>query len=247
MSSILVPGEQVAALLGHGTRWAQGAWTDGQGNRCIHQGIRECQIVLGDAHLILEVAVLQGWAPQWNDNEDRTWADIERVLVQHREITPEELEPVFGPSWAVVVNAVRRVASLDRAEMLRLAAAVMNDPAAVLEADNAMLDFGNCSAASNAARDASEQVVREYCVTGKPRAAVQDAGLALAVVSSVAHALPDLDPAAQVTVKRVVDVWTRALGPDAFELPDRAFSAGVESVTQAVAEAGDQTHPAVPV
>ena len=100
----------------HGERWVKGEWSDERGN-CLHQGVRMCQPVLGDAYLIEQVADRQGWGVDWNDDEDRTFDDVKQKLVQHREILPHELEETFGPQWAHIMALVRRASVATEVEL----------------------------------------------------------------------------------------------------------------------------------
>jgi hypothetical protein len=107
----------------HERGWAHGAWQTDDGAGCLHQHIRWCQPVPGDAYLIEQVAIRQGWGPQWNDVDGRTVDDLKGVLVDHRDITDQDLADTFGPQWEHTVALVRRSAVLTEDEAERLAAA----------------------------------------------------------------------------------------------------------------------------
>ena len=100
----------------HGERWVKGEWSDERGH-CLHQGVRMCQPVLGDAYLIEQVADRQGWGVDWNDDETTTFDHVKQKLVQHREILPHELEETFGPQWAHIMALVRRASVATEVEL----------------------------------------------------------------------------------------------------------------------------------
>jgi hypothetical protein len=106
----------------HRDGWVQGSWEDGQA-ACLHGHIRRCMPQPGDANLIEQVANRQGWGPGWNDAETTTVDDLKSVLVDHRDITDQDLADTFGPQWAAIVVLVRRVATLTEDEIRQLAAA----------------------------------------------------------------------------------------------------------------------------
>ncbi len=104
--------------------WAQDAWTDDDGHVCAHQAIRLCAPVPGDAYLIEQVAeCLWGRGPDWNDDADRTEADVRAWLSAGIDVTDADLAEVFGPNWRAVVDVVRKAATLTDEQTERLRAA----------------------------------------------------------------------------------------------------------------------------
>ncbi|MEM7342467.1 MAG: hypothetical protein AAF467_27765 [Actinomycetota bacterium] len=148
---ITVPVDEVLEALDHGDNWIQGRWTDGNGRMCLHQGIRVCHPMPGDAYLIEAVAMQQGWGPTFNDNPDTTFDALKQRLVEHREVFPDELEAAFGPQWALIVRLVRTAATLTT-EQAHLVAAARN--AARYAARYAAWNAAQ-AAARNAAQDAA--------------------------------------------------------------------------------------------
>jgi hypothetical protein len=136
----------------HRDGWVQGSWEDGQA-ACLHGHIRRCMPQPGDANLIEQVANRQGWGPGWNDAETTTVDDLKSVLVDHRDITDQDLADTFGPQWAAIVVLVRRVATLTEDEIRQLAAA--GDAAW-----DAAWDVAR-AAAEDAARDAARAAARD--------------------------------------------------------------------------------------
>lgn len=121
-------GELVAVLDERG--WTQGSY-DGHEGVCLHGAIRLCAPLPGDAAIIEAVASHQGWGPRWNDDEDRTEAEVRALSARGIDITDEALAEVFGPQWQAVVSLVRRAAVLtvDEAQQLDAAGGVAWDAA----------------------------------------------------------------------------------------------------------------------
>lgn len=110
-------------LLGeNGEHWVQGKWGDDTA-MCLHGAIRRCQPQRGDAYLIEQVARLQGWGTNWNDNNNTDWAQVRRLIVSGLEVTDADLADTFGPQWEQIVALVRRAAVLTTDELKRLSAA----------------------------------------------------------------------------------------------------------------------------
>lgn len=226
---VLVPGEAVIGLLGNGEQWGKGFWEDGEGNRCLHQAIRECQVVLGDAFVIQQVAQAEGWGPWWNDRADTTFDDLrQKVLVEHREILPGQMQEVFGLSWHVVLGVVRRVASLDGDEMRRLIVRRMNaSPTPILRTAPRRAS----SAASEAARWAFSSCFPKQVAPSSIQAMNCLAATAYeaAAAASELHRLFDEQDRAThrhrlLYATKALAPWKAALGKNAFVLPDRAFA-----------------------
>lgn len=122
-SIITIPEADLLAVLGeNGEHWVQGTWGEGD-SVCLHGAIRRCQPVLGDAHLIEQVARLRGWGTRWNDDPATSWPMI-RARLAHIDVTDADLADTFGPQWPEIVALVRRAAVLTPDEAKRLDAAV---------------------------------------------------------------------------------------------------------------------------
>ena len=118
---IHVGGDKLAdTLAGH---WRQGDYGNEQA-MCLHGAIRRCCPVPGDAHLIEQVeASLGRWSTAWNDDDDRTEAEVVELARRGWDITDADLAETFGPQWRAVVAVVRRAATLTADEAERLCAA----------------------------------------------------------------------------------------------------------------------------
>ncbi len=118
---IHVGGDKLAdTLAGH---WRKGAYGNKQA-MCLHGAIRRCCPVPGDAHLIEQVeASLGRWSTDWNDDDDRTEAEVVELARRGWDITDADLAATFGPQWRAVVAVVRRAATLTADEAKRLDAA----------------------------------------------------------------------------------------------------------------------------
>ena len=146
---IHVGGDKLAdTLAGH---WRKGAYGNKQA-MCLHGAIRRCCPVPGDAYLIEQVEARLGrWSTSWNDDDDRTEAEVVELARRGWDITDADLAETFGPQWRAVVSVVRRAATLTADEAKRLDAAW---GAAWIAAWGAAGD-----AAGDAARDAAGAVV----------------------------------------------------------------------------------------
>ena len=146
---IHVGGDVLADMLaGH---WQQGDYGD-DGAMCLHGAIRQCCPVPGDAHLIeLVEARLGRWSTSWNDDDDRTEAEVVELARRGWDITDADLAETFGPQWRAVVAVVRRAATLTADEAKRLDAAWEAAWGAARDAAR--------GAARDAARDAAGAVV----------------------------------------------------------------------------------------
>ena len=118
---IHVGGDKLAdTLAGH---WRKGAYGNDEA-MCLHGAIRRCCPVPGDAHLIeLVEARLGRWSTSWNDDDDRTEAEVVELARRGWDITDADLAETFGPQWRAVVSVVRRAATLTADEVKRLDAA----------------------------------------------------------------------------------------------------------------------------
>jgi hypothetical protein len=148
--------------------WVQGAW-ESAGGVCVHQAIRLCAPVPGDAHLIERVAKAHGHGPDWNDDDATSEADVRAWLAEGIDVTDDDLAEVFGPQWRAVVSLVRRAATLTVDEAGRLRAArggaawvAAWDAARVAAWDAARVAAGDAAggAAGVAARDAAWDAAR---------------------------------------------------------------------------------------
>jgi len=157
--SITIPVEAVRARLDNGRLWLQGEWgtpADPTAGTCLQGAIRACQPTPGDACLVEEVGARFGFGTAANDKA-ADWSEVERMLVEHAEVTDAMLADTFGPQWVAVVALVRRAAVLTAGEAEKLAARA-----------------AAWAAARDAARDAA-------------RAAAWDAALALGVRDLIGH------------------------------------------------------------
>ncbi|MBP7629481.1 MAG: hypothetical protein KA758_03440 [Acidimicrobiales bacterium] len=118
---IHVGGDKLAdTLAGH---WRKGAYGNDEA-MCLHGAIRRCCPVPGDALLIeLVEARLGRWSTSWNDDDDRTEAEVVELARRGWDITDADLAETFGPQWRAVVSVVRRAATLTADEAKRLDAA----------------------------------------------------------------------------------------------------------------------------
>ena len=118
---IHVGGDKLAdTLAGH---WRQGDYGD-EWAMCLHGAIRRCCPVPGDAYLIEQVEARLGrWSTSWNDDDDRTEAEVVELARRGWDITDADLAETFGPQWRAVVSVVRRAATLTADEAKRLDAA----------------------------------------------------------------------------------------------------------------------------
>ena len=99
--------------------WIQNAWEGNEGV-CLHQAIRLCSPVPGDAYIIEHVWDHRGKGTTWNDHRGRAQHEIVHALKEEPEVTDAEIEGVFGPRWREVVALVRRAAVLTDDERCEL-------------------------------------------------------------------------------------------------------------------------------
>jgi len=122
--SITIPVDAVKARLDNGRLWLKG-WgtpTDPTAGTCLHGAIRYCQPTPGDAYLIEQVGARFGFGTLAND-EAADFAAVERMLVEHAEITDGMLAVTFGPQWESIVALVRRAAVITPDEAQKVGAA----------------------------------------------------------------------------------------------------------------------------
>jgi len=154
---IHVGGDVLAdTLAGH---WRKGDYGNKQA-MCLHGAIRRCCPVPGDAYLIEQVEARLGrWSTSWNDDDDRTEAEVVELARRGWDITDADLAETFGPQWRAVVSVVRRAATLAADEAERLCAAW--DAAWDAAGGAAWGAAGGAAwaAAGGAARDAARAVV----------------------------------------------------------------------------------------
>ena len=155
---IHVGGDKLAdTLAGH---WRKGAYGNKQA-MCLHGAIRRCCPVPGDAHLIeLVEARLGRWSTSWNDDDDRTEAEVVELARRGWDITDADLAETFGPQWRAVVSVVRRAATLTADEAKRLDAAWAAARGAALDATRAAARGAVRGAAWDAAWDAARGAAR---------------------------------------------------------------------------------------
>ena len=124
---IRVPVAEALERLGHGGKWVQGATRTRRGAAaCLHAAIRDTEYVRGDAALIEQVAIQQGWGQAFNDDQSTVFDDVRRVLNEHQVIGAGELAETFGPNWELVTTIVRQAASLDSSAVAVLQADVVD-------------------------------------------------------------------------------------------------------------------------
>ena len=93
-------------------------WTQGKmehaGAVCLTGALRACSPQPGDWLLARAVYRAQGHAENWNDDADRTEAEVTEYLRTHP-VTDDGLAATFGPNWETVVRLIRRVADMTQA------------------------------------------------------------------------------------------------------------------------------------
>lgn len=179
--TIKINETDLLALLGeNGERWVQGQWGIDD-KLCLHGAIRRCQPVRGDAFLIEQVAKLEDWGTDWNDDKDTSWSDI-RARLAHIEVTDDDLAKTFGPQWKHIVALVRRAAIITSGEVRRLKAAAgvawYAAGSAAWEAERVKPLYAAWNAARYAARvaawDAPEFAARDVAGEAAGALAVRD-------------------------------------------------------------------------
>ena len=156
---IHVGGDVLADMLaGH---WQQGGYGNDEA-MCLHGAIRRCCPVPGDAHLIEQVEARLGrWSTSWNDDDDRTEAEVVELARRGWDITDADLAETFGPQWRAVVSVVRRAATLTADEAKRLDAAWEAARGAAWEAARGAARDAAWGAAWEAARGAARGAARD--------------------------------------------------------------------------------------
>lgn len=135
--------------------WIQGRQRDGD-RMCLVGGLEACGLAPGEWLIARAVARRRGHGERWNDDRNRTEAEVLEWLRSAEPITETELADVFGPQWEQICALVLRAARLTPDEARQLVAAV--------------------AAARDATRDAARVAARDAA-----RAAAGDAATALAV------------------------------------------------------------------
>ena len=118
---ITIPEADLVAILGrNGEHWVKQSWGDGV-SACLHGAIRRCQPQPGDAFLIEQVALRQGWGTQWNDATSTTWQMV-RERLANIQVTDADLADTFGPQWEQIVALIRRAAIMAPADVQQVTA-----------------------------------------------------------------------------------------------------------------------------
>ena len=139
-----------------GREWIQGEEQRPDGAVCAHGAVMTCQgLRPGDAHIIRAVMRTKGLTEGWNDMSGRTKDEVIAKLGLLVGVTDENLAETFGPSWALVVNVIRRAAVLTEDEARSLAAARAAAWDAAWDAARAAAWAAAWDAAWDAARAAS--------------------------------------------------------------------------------------------
>ena len=105
----------------------EGHWLQGEqraGDRmCLVGGLEACGLAPGEWVIARAVARRRGHGEEWNDDRNRTEAEVLEWLRSAEPITETELAGVFGPQWEQICALVLRAARLTPDEAERLAAA----------------------------------------------------------------------------------------------------------------------------
>lgn len=100
--------------------WLQGAQRDGD-RMCLVGGLEACGLAPGEWVIARAVARRRGHGEEWNDDRNRTEAEVLEWLRSAEPITETELAGVFGPQWEQICALVLRAARLTPDEAERLA------------------------------------------------------------------------------------------------------------------------------
>lgn len=112
--------------------WAQGAM-ERAGAVCLTGALRACSPQPGDWLIARAAYRTQGHAEEWNDEDDRTEAEVTEYLRTHP-VTDEGLAATFGPNWETVVRLIRRVTAMTQADVAAWGAADVAADVAAREA-----------------------------------------------------------------------------------------------------------------
>ena len=144
--------------------WTQGTM-EHAGAVCLTGALRACSPQPGDwllARAVYRAHLIH--AETWNDDADRTEAEVTGYLRTHP-VTDDDLAETFGPNWETVVRLIRRVTAMPQARDAALDAAwdAARDAAWVAALDAAWDAARDASwdAAWVAARDASWDAARD--------------------------------------------------------------------------------------
>lgn len=102
--------------------WIQGVQRDGD-RLCLVGGLEACGLAPGEWVIARAVARRRGHGEGWNDDRNRTEAEVLEWLRTTEPITETELADMFGPQWEQICALVLRAARLTVDEAERLAAA----------------------------------------------------------------------------------------------------------------------------
>lgn len=108
-----------AKVEGH---WMQGDMHDGD-RMCLVGGLESCGLAHGEWLIARAVARHRGHGESWNDQRNRTEAEVVGWLRTADPITADELADVFGPQWEPVCALILRAVTLTGDEARRLDAA----------------------------------------------------------------------------------------------------------------------------
>ena len=211
MSTYPTLQQEISAVVDNlkGREWIQGEEQRPDGAVCAHGAVMTCQgLRPGDAHIIRAVMRTKGLTEGWNDQSGRTKDEVIAKLGLLVGVTDEDLTETFGPSWALVVNVIRRVAVLTEDEARSLDAAL---DAARDAARDAAWDAARAAAwdaARAAARDAAWAAARD-AAWDAARDAAWDAARAASVADLVGqHGLT------QEHIDKLMAPWVQVLGAD---------------------------------
>ena len=102
--------------------WIQWIEVD-DGKVCAHGAVKTCEALRpGDEQIIRAVMRRRGVTEAWNDEGGRTKGEV-LTRMRQIEVTDDDLEVTFGPTWRLVVAVIRRAAALTPDEAQQLSAA----------------------------------------------------------------------------------------------------------------------------
>jgi hypothetical protein len=103
--------------------WAKGTLETAAGAVCATGAVRYCDLQPGEWLVVRAVMRHRDHAEEWNDEDERTEADVLGWLRTADPITDAELAEVFGPQWEPIVALIHRAAVLTEDEAKRMDAA----------------------------------------------------------------------------------------------------------------------------
>jgi hypothetical protein len=186
--------------------WAKGTLETAAGAVCATGAVRYCDLQPGEWLVVRAVMRHRDHAEEWNDEDERTEADVLGWLRTADPITDAELAEVFGPQWEPIVALIHRAAVLTEDEAKRMDATRDAAWAAARDAAWAAARDAAWAAARDATRDAAWAAAWAAAwdaTWDATRAAAWDATRAL-VVRDV------LDPQHYRTL---IHPWASVIGP----------------------------------